>query len=291
VTNIDYVIVSPVRNEAAYIQDTIASVLRQTIQPLRWVIVNDGSTDRTGEIIEEAAARYSWIKTVHREDCGVRRAGGGVVEAFYAGFEHLGNERWQYLVKMDGDVTFEPDYFQRCFSRFAAEPRLGIGGGQISNLVSGVPRPESTVDPVFHVRGATKIYRRECWDDIGGLVQATGWDTIDELKANMLGWSSRTFSNIIIIHHRPAGDAYGTWPNWVKNGRANYAAGYHPVFMTLKCLSRLCKRPYGIAALGLWVGYCGGYLKQAWRVEDPAFVRYFQGQQFRRLLGRPSLWG
>ena len=133
-TNIDYVIVSPVRNEAAYIQDTIASVLRQTIQPLRWVIVNDGSTDRTGQIIEEAAARYSWIKTVHREDCGVRRAGGGVVEAFYAGFEQLGNERWQYLVKMDGDVTFEPDYFQRCFSRFATEPRLGIGGGQISNV-------------------------------------------------------------------------------------------------------------------------------------------------------------
>jgi glycosyltransferase involved in cell wall biosynthesis len=290
-TNIDYVIVSPVRDEAAYIQDTIASVLRQTIQPLRWVIVNDGSTDRTGQIIEEAAARYSWIKTVQRKDCGIRRAGGGVVEAFYAGFGHLGNERWQYLVKMDGDVTFEPDYFQRCFSRFAAEPRLGIGGGQISNIINGVPRPESTVDPVFHVRGATKIYRRECWDDIGGLVQATGWDTIDELKANMLGWSSRTFSNIIMIHHRPAGEAYGTWPNWVKNGRANYAAGYHPVFMAMKCLSRVCKRPYGIAALGLLVGYCGGYLKQAWRVDDPAFVRYFQGQQFRRLLGRPSLWG
>jgi poly-beta-1,6-N-acetyl-D-glucosamine synthase len=291
VTDINYVIISPVRNEAAYIQDTIISVLRQTVRPACWVIVNDGSTDRTAQIIEEAASQQSWIKVVHREDCGIRRAGGGVVEAFYAGFEQLGTKQWQYLVKMDGDVTFEPDYFESCFAQFVAEPRLGIGGGQISNIVNGTLRPESTVDPVFHVRGATKIYRRECWDDIGGLVRATGWDTIDELKANMLRWSTRTFSDIKIVHHRPAGAAYGTWRNWTKNGRANYAAGYHPVFMAVKCLSRVCKKPYGIAALGLWVGFCGGYIKRIWRVDEPALIRYFQGQQFRRMLGLRSLWG
>jgi biofilm PGA synthesis N-glycosyltransferase PgaC len=290
-TTIPYIIISPVRNEADYIPRTIESVLSQTIRPARWIIVNDGSKDGTGRVIDEAAAQHNWIKTVHREDCGVRRAGGGVVEAFYAGFKLLGSEPWQYLVKLDGDVTFEPEYFERCFARFAEESRLGIAGGLICNLVDGVLRPESKVDPAFHVRGATKIYRRECWEGIDGLVQAVGWDTVDELKANMLGWSTRTFADIKIVHHRPAGAAYGTWPNWVKNGRANYAAGYHPVFMLLKCISRIFKRPYGIAALGLWTGFCSGYTKRIWRVDDPALMRYFRSQQVRRLLGRPSLWG
>lgn len=289
-TDIHYIIISPVKNEAEYLPNTIQSVLSQTVRPTLWIIVNDGSTDRTEQIVEMAAKQHEWIKAVHRENWGARHAGGGVAEAFYAGFKLLENAQWQYLVKMDGDVTFEADYFERCLRRFAEQPQLGIGGGLICNLVKGELVPESKVDPVFHVRGATKIYRRECWDGIGGIVPATGWDTVDELKANMLGWSTRTFSDIEIVHHRPAGAAYGTWPNWVKNGRANYAAGYHPVFMLLKCLSRVFKKPYGIAALGLWIGFCGAHLKRVWRVSDPAVMRYFRDQQVRRLLGRPSLW-
>jgi len=289
-TNIPYVIISPLRNEAEYIQNTIESVLSQTIRPTQWIIVDDGSTDATGRIIQEAAARHTWIKTVHRADRGVRLAGEGVMEAFYAGFRLLGNERWQYLAKLDGDLTFEPDYFERCFARFAEEPELGIVGGLVCKMVKGALCAESKVDPAYHVRGATKIYRRECWQAIGGLVQAAGWDIVDELKANMLGWSTRTLPDLKIVHNRSEGAAYGTWPNWVKNGRANYVAGYHPVFMLLKCISRVFKRPYGIAALGLWVGFCSGYAKRIWRVDDPAFLRYFRRQQARRLLGRPSLW-
>jgi glycosyltransferase involved in cell wall biosynthesis len=290
-TNIRYVIVSPVRNEAEYIQNTIESVVSQTVKPTLWIIVDDGSTDGTRRIIQEAAARHTWIKTVHRGDRGVRLAGEGVMEAFYAGLEVVGTERWQYLAKLDGDVTFESDYFECCFARFAEEPKLGIVGGLVCNMVKGTLCPESKADPAFHVRGATKIYRRECWQGIGGLVQAVGWDTVDELKANMLGWSTRTFSDIRIVHHRPAGAAYGTWQNWVKNGLANYVAGYHPIFMLLKCISRVFKRPYGIAALGLWFGFCSGYAKRIRRVDDAPFRQYFRSQQLRRLLGRPSLWG
>jgi biofilm PGA synthesis N-glycosyltransferase PgaC len=289
-TDTRYVIISPVRNEAEHLKNTITSVVSQTIQATQFIIVNDGSTDETGAIAEEAAKRHSWIKSVSRPDRGVRRAGEGVMEAFYAGFGLLGGEQWHYLVKLDGDVTFGPDYFERCFAHFAAEPRLGIAGGLVCKSVNGVLSEESTVDPAFHVRGPTKIYRRECWQDIGGLVPATGWDTVDELKANMLGWSTRTLPEIKIVHHRSTGAAYGAWSNWVKNGRANYVAGYLPVFMLLKCISRAFRRPYGIAALGLWVGFCGGYAKRAWRVDDPKFVRYFRRQQMRRLLGRPSLW-
>jgi len=288
--NVRYVIIAPVRDEAAYVQRTIQSVASQTNLPAQWVIVDDGSTDETGRLIKEAAAKYSWIKAVRRENRGARRAGGGVVEAFYSGLERLEDEEWEYLVKLDGDVTFEPDYFERCFQKFANEPRLGIGGGLICNNVGGILQAESKVDPPFHVRGATKIYRRKCWQDLGGLVQAPGWDTIDEIKANMFGWSTRTFPDIKIVHHRPAGAAYGTWSNWVKNGRANYVTGYHPVFMLLKCISRIFRKPYGIASLGLWVGFCGGYAKGGWRVDDPTFIRYFRRQQIRRLLGQPSLW-
>jgi biofilm PGA synthesis N-glycosyltransferase PgaC len=289
-TDFDYIIISPVRNEAEYIQRTIEAVLSQTILPKQWIIVNDGSTDATGPIIDEAAKRYSWIKAVHREDRGIRVAGGGVMEAFYTGFKLVTHEQWQYLVKLDGDVTFEPDYFGRCLTQFAQEPRLGIAGGLVCAAIDGALRPESEVDPVFHVRGATKIYRSECWRDIGGLAPAVGWDTIDELKANMLGWSTRTFPDIKILHHRPTGAAYGVWANWLKNGRANYAAGYDFVFMVLKCISRFFRKPYGVAALGLWAGFCSGYVNRIWRVDDPALIRYVRTQQMHRLLGQPSLW-
>jgi glycosyltransferase involved in cell wall biosynthesis len=291
-TEIRYIIISPVKNEAEYIHRTIESVVSQTIRPARWIIVNDGSTDGTGRIVAEAAARNSWIKSVERENCGVRRAGSGVVEAFYSGFELLENDHWDFLVKLDGDLSFEPDYFERCFARFDKEPRLGIAGGLvlIRDAVDGSLSVESKMDPAYHVRGATKIYRRECWRDIDGLVNEVGWDTVDELKANMFGWSTRTLPDVKVVHHRPSGAAYGTWRTWVKNGRANYVSGYHPVFMLLKCISRIFERPYGMAALGLWVGYWCGYAKRMWRVDDPAFVRYFRRQQLRRLLGQPSLW-
>ena len=285
-----YVIISPVRNEARYLPATILSVAGQTVLPERWVIVDDGSSDQTARIAQEAAKDYPWITCVSRVDRGERKAGIGVMEAFYSGFYRLDCNPWQFLVKLDGDVSFGPDYFERCFAKFAEEAQLGIGGGLVCRVENGDITEESTVDPAFHVRGPTKIYRRECWDAIGGLVKATGWDTIDELKANMLGWKTRTFPDISLIHHRPTGAAYGSWSNSVKNGRANYAAGYHPLFMALKCASRVVEKPYGMAALGLWVGYCTAFLRREWRVEDRAFHRYFTNQQMRRLTGQPNLW-
>jgi biofilm PGA synthesis N-glycosyltransferase PgaC len=195
-----YIVISPVRDEQDYIRNTIQSLASQTSSPELWIIVDDGSKDDTGRITDEASAKYNWIKVLHRQDSGLRRAGGGVMQAFYAGFELIGHQKWEFLVKLDGDITCEPDYFERCFGRFKVEPRLGIGGGLVCNQVDGALCPESTIDPKFHVRGATKIYRRECWLAIGGLAPATGWDTIDELKANMMGWSTRTFHEIKVLH-------------------------------------------------------------------------------------------
>jgi len=273
-----------------YLQKTIDSVVAQTLRPAKWVIVNDGSTDNTQQIIDEAAKQHGWIQAVHRPDRGFRSPGGGVVETFYDGFRLADGEPWDYLVKLDGDLSFAPDYFAACLARFDAEPKLGIGGGTICGAVNGVLVEESQGDPAFHVRGATKIYRQACWQAIGGLLRAPGWDTVDEFKANMLGWVTYTFPEIQLLQHRPTGQAQGDWKNWVKNGRANYIAGYHPLFMLVKCVSRLKSRPYGLAALGLLKGYLDGCLGKVPIVGDERLVRYVRQQQIRRLLQRECLW-
>jgi glycosyltransferase involved in cell wall biosynthesis len=285
-----YIIISPVRNEAKYLSLTIESVTKQTVLPKRWIIVDDGSSDETGAVAEAAAAKCDWIKVIHRSDRGYRKPGGGVIDAFYDGYDQIGSLDWQYVVKLDGDLSFAPDYFARCLLRFQQDSRLGIGGGTICKETAGHLLPESTIDPAFHVRGATKIYKRDCWERLGGLIRAPGWDTVDEFKANMLGWATCTFPEIQVLHHRPAGQAQGDWKNWVKNGRANYVAGYHPLFMLLKCVSRLKSRPYGIAALGLFTGYLSGYLRKVPMVGDEQLIRYVREQQLRRLLNRESLW-
>ncbi len=285
-----YAIISPVRNEAQYLGLTIESIRSQTLPPAVWVIVDDGSTDGTGQIAKTAAAQSDWIRVVNRVDRGYRKPGGGVVDAFYDGYPQIGSVDWQYVVKLDGDVTFAPDYFEQCFARFQKNEKLGIGGGTVCREVHGELIPESTVDPPFHVRGATKIYRRQCWDQIGGLIRDAGWDTVDEVKANMLGWVTYSFPEIRIHHHRPAGQAQGDWKNWVKNGLANYVAGYHPLFMLVKCIRRFTCKPYAIGGMGLMSGFLSGYVKRVPRIEDREYIRYFQQQQMRRLLKRDSLW-
>ena len=286
----NYIVISPVRNEEQYLPQTIQCMAAQTAQPLCWLVVDDGSTDRTGQIIDDAAARYPWLKALHRSDRGFRQAGGGVMDAFYEGYALIFTPSWDFLVKLDGDLSFSADYFQQCLARFAADPKLGIGGGTICNQVNGVLDAESKIDPAFHVRGATKIYRRACWEQIGGLIRAPGWDTVDEVKANMLGWTTRTFQEVKLVHHRPAGQAYGRWSNLVKNGRANYVAGYLPLFMLLKCLRRLFEKPYFLEGCGLGLGFLTGYLKGIPQVPDRDVIRYLRRQHLNRLLGRQSLW-
>ena len=289
--NIRYIILSPVRNEAQYLPGTIASVASQTIRPLLWIIVNDGSTDDTSRIADDAARSYDWIRVVHRPDRGFRKAGGGVVDAFYAGYQLAESEKWDYLVKLDGDLSFHPDFFQRCFRHFDEDPRLGIAGGTLYISVNDILEVEAKRDPKFHVRGATKIYRRQCWEEIGGLLRAPGWDTMDEVKANMLKWVTLTLFDVTAIHHRPTGAAYGTWNDRVKNGLACYITGYHPLFMLLKCLTRMAERPYIIGGSGLLFGFLKGYVKRVRQINDKALIKYFQRQQLNRLLFQKSLWG
>ena len=286
----DYVVITPARDEARHIEKTIASMAAQTVHPSEWIIVDDGSRDDTPTIAEAWAARYSWIRTFRRADRGARQPGGGVMEAFHDGYGRLQGTQWQYIVKLDGDLSFQPDYFERCFERFRLDPRLGIAGGMICHMVGDALAPEGETDQAFHVRGATKIYRRACWDAIAPLLPAPGWDTLDELKANMLGWTTRLIPELRLVHHRPTGTADGSWKNWVKNGRANYITGYHPLFMLLKCCRRLARRPVGTASLGLAYGYVSCLLARTPRAPDKELIAYVRRQQLRRLFFMKSLW-
>jgi biofilm PGA synthesis N-glycosyltransferase PgaC len=185
-------------------------------------------------------------------------------------------------------LTFEPDYFERCFGEFARATKLGIGGGTICYLVNGTKHLES--GPEFHVRGATKIYRKECWAAIGGFWPAPGWDTMDEVKACRLGWITRTFSDLHLVHHRTTGTAEGVWAGLVKDGRAAYICGYHPLFMFSKCFIHLLRKPYIVASVGLMYGFVSGYWKRIPQVDDPVTIQYLRRQQMNRLRGGETIW-
>jgi poly-beta-1,6-N-acetyl-D-glucosamine synthase len=284
---IKYCIITPIRDEEEFIAGTIGSVLEQTIRPAEWIIVNDGSTDRTSEIIDSYARKYPWIRTLHRENRGYRTTGGGV-DAFLTAYELLECRDWDYLVNLDGDLGFDPGYFEKCFDHFAKSPKLGIGGGTIYNKIGDKLVLETTAR--FHVRGATKVYRRQCWEDIGGLLRGLGWDTVDEIKANMLGWTTGTFPELKVIHYRVTGIGWGKWGGSVKDGRADYIVGYHPLFFAAKCASRLFRRPYILGSIGMAYGFLQCYVRHAPRVEDKPFVRYIRRQQLRRLFGLQTIW-
>jgi glycosyltransferase involved in cell wall biosynthesis len=264
-------------------------MLKQTFLPKEWIIVDDGSTDNTALILDDYAGRFPWIKAVHRLNRGFRKSGGGVVDAFNDGYHALTCSDWEYIVKFDGDLTFDPTYFEQCFLEFDCDGKLGVGGGVICYVTEGKLVFEET--PRFHVRGATKIYRRACWDSIGGLLAAPGWDTMDEVKANSLGWRTRSFSHLPLVHKRVTGSADGMWPTLVKYGRANYICGYHPLFMFFKCIARLIKKPYVLGSIGLMYGFLSGYLFKIPQSADRHAIGYLRTQQLRRLIGKESIWG
>ncbi len=283
-----YVVISPVRDEEKYIEYTIKSMVVQTIRPQEWIIVDDGSSDRTGAIIDDYASNYGWIHSVHRDNRGYRKSGWGVMDAFYDGYHSLTCTDWDFLVKLDGDLGFDEHYFEKCLGHLIANPKYGIGGGILLNLVNQELKVEET--PLFHVRGATKIYRMACWNAIGGLIKAPGWDTIDEVKANMLGWETKTFSDIQVIHYRSTGQADGPWADAVKCGKANYISGYHPIYMLLKCFNRISRGEPFIYAMGLIYGFLRGYIDGIPQTDDRELIVYLRKQQLRRLFFMNSIW-
>jgi glycosyltransferase involved in cell wall biosynthesis len=284
-------IVSPTRDEAAYLRRTINSVVRQTVRPALWIIVNDGSSDATGSIADEAAQQYPWIRVLHRPTGQPRRVGPGVVEAFYAGLALVELDDYDFVCKLDGDLEFPADYFAILLERFAANPRLGTASGKTFIPVGEGLVKERTGDQFSH--GVAKLYRRACFQEIGGFVREVMWDGIDCHRCRMLGWEAISYDEpeLAIVHLRQMGSSYKSiYHGRMRWGRGQYFMGTHPLYLLAAAIYRMAERPW---VLG---GACiaAGYLQAAWqrqpRYGDRAFRSHLHRWQFRelrRLLFRP----
>ena len=283
-----YGIIMPVRNESAFIDTTIQCLIKQTVSPAFLIVVNDGSTDNTGDIVDRYVKSFDWVHVLHRKDRGYRKNGIGVMEAFYDGFQNIKMNTWEYICKLDGDLSFDNDFFEKILERFELEPGLGIAGGKILNVIGSkrVFEPH----PDFHVRGAVKMYRRSCWETIGGLVKMTGWDTYDEIKAIMEGWTTKTIGSLPVLHYRPTGNADGIYRNYFKNGTGSYILGYNPVFLILRAVKSSILEKNFFAGTGMIWGFFTAKFRKVERIPDPAARKFISRQQIRLMLRMKSIW-
>ena len=277
-----YSIISPVRNEAQYLPRTIQSVVQQQQRPLEWIIVDDGSSDSTVAIAEAAAAQHAWIKVIRRQDRGFRQPGQGVVDAFNEGLAHLEYLNPDFISKMDGDLEFQPDYFATLLREFAQRPRLGMASGTTYLQKADGKLIQEKVAPDYVV-GPIKLYRRACFEEIGGLEPHLGWDTIDVYRARLCGWETANYPELKVIHLRQMGTAKGIVWGKMKTGMGEYYYGSHPLFVVARCLYRMSERPYGIIGLSIALGYLQSLLRRAPRINDPQFIKFLRQDQLFRL--------
>jgi len=277
-----YVIISPARDEEDCIERTIKCVIGQTIQPLEWIIVDDGSLDRTADIAQSYTGQHPWIRLVCLPDLGKRQRGAGVVSAFYEGYERLEHQDYDFIVKLDVDLSFDAVYFEELFRRFAGSPSLGIAGGALYIFRNG--RWLLDKAPLDNVLGPTKVYRRECFEQIGGLVRSLGWDAIDDLQAQLLGWQTRTFGHLVVLHHRPIGKRSGAINAGLEHGKGAYFMGSHPLFVLARGVYRMGRdRPLIIAGLGILLGYFGSWIRKEPRIDNSELIAFLRRKQLRRL--------
>jgi glycosyltransferase involved in cell wall biosynthesis len=281
--SLTYVLISPARNEEAFLETTIRAVVSQTVLPLRWVIVSDGSTDRTEAIAADYCERYPWIRLVARPPREVRDFAGKVA-AFNAGFDTIKHLDFDIVGSLDADLSFASDYFEFLLGKFAGDPQLGVAGCPFSE--EGVTY-DYTFSSVEHVSGACQMFRRDCYQQIGGYVPLSGGgiDVVAVLMARMNGWRTRTFPERVCVHHRPMGSANdGTkFTANYKLGQRAYRLGFHPVWQLCRSAYQMTRRPYVSGGVALAAGYFGAMLSGSERAVSHE-VAAFQGRdQMRRL--------
>lgn len=282
---IEYLIISPVRNEEEFIEQTIKSVINQSVKPKEWIIVNDGSTDSTQEIISTYTNKYPWIKLVTLEDRGYYYPGTGVVNVIKEGFKNITDNGYEFLVKLDCDVTFENNYFEMLLSEFARNEKLGIASGAIY-LTDGEKevKEKSQYD---HPWGASKVYRTNCFKDINGWKPIPGWDLADLLSAQMNGWETRCFDEYKIYHHRESGSRRsGFTAGKFLLGRFLYRYGYNFFYTILKGIARLNERPYIIGGISLITGYIYAFFRNEERLFDKEMRIFLRKKQLHYLKRR-----
>lgn len=282
----NYVLISPCRNEADYMRQTLDSVIAQSVQPSKWVIVDDGSTDDTPSILAEYASRYPWIRVVTRSDRGRRSVGPGVIDAFYAGYETINPDEYDYLCKLDLDLRLPQRYFEVLIHRMEANPRIATCSGKAyieenGNLVSERHGDETSI-------GASKFYRMDRFIALGGFIRQVMWDGIDCHRCRMRGWIACSWDDdpqLRFVHLRPMGSSQQSiFVGRMRHGYGQYFMGSGFLWMLATAAYRVTERPYVIGGLVILWGWLKSWLQRLPRYEEPGFRKFLRHYQWRALL-------
>ncbi len=284
--NRSYCLISPCRDEAEFLERTLISVIAQTIRPSLWVIVDDGSTDVTPQILATYAGQHDFIRVIRCDDRGRRSVGPGVVEAFYRGHATIDPAAFAYIGKLDMDLELPPGYFQSLIERMEADPRLGTCSGKpyfhhprTGELTSELCGDEMSV-------GMTKFYRSACFEQIGGLARHVMWDGIDCHQCRMLGWKARSFNEqaLRFLHLRPMGSSEGgILRGRMRHGRGQHYMGTGPAYMAASVMFRMLHPPLIVGGLAMGLGYIRAALARQPRYENEAFRRFLRQYQWNCL--------
>jgi biofilm PGA synthesis N-glycosyltransferase PgaC len=280
-----YLVVTPCRDEEEFIQITIDTMAAQSVTPSCWVIVDDGSTDRTPEILAEASKLYPWIKVVQRADRGERAVGPGVIQAFNEGIGAVQLEDYDYVCKLDGDLGLPERYFELLMEHMEANPLMGnMSGKTYIPTESGKWVSERMGDE--NAIGASKFYRVDCFRDIGGFVPRASWDGIDGHTCRVKGWiaGSLDLEEIRLKHYRPQGSSQqGIWTGRKRWGRGKYFMGSSLLYVLAVSAFRMLERPYIIGGFGILWGYTGAMLTRADRYDNAEYLRFFRRYEMSSL--------
>jgi glycosyltransferase involved in cell wall biosynthesis len=280
---VKYVLITPAHNEEPFIEKTLASMLAQTQLPERWIIVDDGSTDKTAEIVESYAQRYPWIELVRRPE-QLRRSFAGKVHAFNAGLEWAQQSlEFEVIGNLDADLSFDPEYLEFLIGKFAEDPRLGVAGTPFTED-SGYDTARNSFEGENHVAGGCQLFRRQCFEDVGGYIPnpAGGIDWIAVTTARMKGWRTRSFPQKRFHHHRTLGTAgkSGVAASF-SYGEKDYYLGGSPIWQLFRVTYRARKQP--IDGLALLSGYCWAAIRRIERPVSGELMRFHRGEQLKKL--------
>jgi poly-beta-1,6-N-acetyl-D-glucosamine synthase len=278
--NRSYVLISPCRDEALYMRQTLDSVVAQSIRPTKWIIVDDGSTDLSSQILADYATRYDWIQVVTRRDRGKRSVGPGVIEAFYAGYESINPDEYEFLCKLDLDLRLAPRYFEMLIERMTENPRIATCSGKAyietnGNLISEKHGDETSL-------GMTKFYRTSCFKAIGGFVHEVMWDGIDCHRCRMLGWIACSWDEpgLRFVHLRPEGSSQkNIYTGRMRHGYGQYFMGTGLLYMVASTIYRMNEKPYVLGGLATLLGWIKSALQGKSRYEDLAFRKFLRQYQ------------
>lgn len=280
--HLSYVLISPARNEADYIELTIRSVISQTVLPIRWVIVSDGSTDGTDEIVNRYAKDHPWIELVRLPEREIRDFRGKVL-GFEAGREQLRDCTYDVIGNLDADMSFGPELFGFLMEKFSIDPNLGVAGAPFTE---GKGTYDFQFSSVEHVSGACQLFRKECFEEIGGYqpMPRGGIDVVAVLTARMKGWKTRTYPEYVCFHHRGMGTAQsGKKSAWFRLGQKDYMLGRHPLWQCARSCYQMRNYPRVVGGFLLLAGYAWSALKRVRRPVSKDLMDFQRGEQMERL--------